>query len=73
MNKMFRFVRVGRVAAGGALVAAGTAAHAALPTQVTTALTDAGTDLAAAAVAVIGAVAIFWGLKLVGKKLGLWG
>lgn len=48
-------------------------AYAALPAEVTTAITDAGTDLKTAAVAVIGAMAAFWGLRIIGTKLGLWG
>lgn len=72
MYKMFSIARAGRVAAVSGLVAVGASAHAALPTAVTTALSDAGTDLMTAATAVVVAVAGFWGLKLVGKKLGLW-
>lgn len=69
MNKIFRFARV---ASPAALVAYGASAHAALPTAVTSAITDAGTDLVTAATAVIVAIAAFWGLKTVGKKIGLW-
>lgn len=69
MNKFVRFARVG---VPSALVLAGASAHAALPAAVTTAITDAGTDLVTAATAVIVAIAAFWGLKTVGKKIGLW-
>lgn len=69
MNKTVRFLRV---ASPAALLAYGAGAHAALPAAVTTALTDAGTDLVTAGTALIVAIAGFWGLKTVGKKLGLW-
>lgn len=66
----FALARYGSVA--GLLLALGVDAHAALPTAVTSAITDAGTDLVTAATAVIVAIAAFWGLKTVGKKIGLW-
>lgn len=47
-------------------------AHAALPTEVSTAITDAGSNLAAAAIAIISGLAAFWGLRKLGQKLGLW-
>ena len=69
MNKFVQFARVG-VPSG--LLLAGVSAHAALPPAVTDAITEAGTDLVTAATAVIVAIAAFWGLKTVGKKIGLW-
>lgn len=54
------------------LVAVSTAgiASAALPTEVTTAITAAGADLVTAATAVIVAMVAFWGLKKLGAKMG---
>jgi hypothetical protein len=69
MNKFVKFARVG-VPSG--LLLAGMSAHAALPAAVTTAISDAGADLVTAATAVIVAIAGFWGLRTVGKKIGLW-
>ena len=75
MNKQFVRLsqsRAVRAASVAGLLAAGANAHAALPVAVTDAITGAGTDLVAAATAVIVAIAAFWGLKTVGKKIGLW-
>lgn len=47
-------------------------AHAALPSEVSTAITDAGANLALAGAAIIAALAAFWGLKKLGSKLGMW-
>jgi hypothetical protein len=55
-----------------AMMAVASSAHAALPAAVETAITDTGTNLALAATAVIAGLAAFWGLKALGKKLGLW-
>lgn len=46
------------------------AAHAALPTEVSTAITAAGTDMVTAITAIIVAFVAFWGLKKLGGKLG---
>lgn len=46
------------------------AAHAALPTGVSTAISDAGTDMVTAITAIIVAFVAFWGLKKLGGKLG---
>jgi len=45
-------------------------AHAALPTEVTAAITAAGTDMVTAVTAIIVAFVAFWGLKKLGSKLG---
>lgn len=58
------------VATAGLLVAV--QAHAALPEAVSTAITTAGTDLAAAAGLVIAGLAGFWGLRKLGGKMGWW-
>lgn len=52
------------------VMATGGAANAALPTEVTTAITAAGTDMVAAITAIIVAFVAFWGLKKLGGKLG---
>lgn len=57
-----------KVAAVAAFVGAN--AHAALPTGVTTAITDAGADMVTAVTAIIVAFVAFWGLKKLGSKLG---
>lgn len=75
MNKHFNIVRQSRalrVAVAAGALTVGVSAHAALPAAVTAAITEAGTDLVTAATAVIVAIAAFWGLKTVGKKIGLW-
>ena len=59
-------------AIGTGLMGIGTAANAALPTELTGAITDMGVDLKTAGVAVIVAMAAFWAIKVVGSKLGLW-
>ncbi|MDD2730113.1 major capsid protein [Malikia sp.] len=61
-----------RVVAGGAAAVAAfmNAAHAALPTEVTAAITGAQTDLLAAVGAVIAAMATVWGLRKLGQKMG---
>lgn len=46
------------------------AAHAALPTEVSTAIANAGTDMVTAITAIIVAFVAFWGLKKLGGKLG---
>ena len=46
------------------------AAHAALPTEVTTAIDTAGADMVSAITAIIVAFVAFWGLKKLGGKLG---
>ena len=45
-------------------------AHAALPTEVTAAITTAGTDMVAAVTAIIIAFVAFWGLKKLASKFG---
>jgi hypothetical protein len=55
----------------GALVLAGSA-RAALPSNVESAITEAGTDLTTAATAVITALIAFWALRKVGQKMGWW-
>lgn len=75
MNKKFNVIaqsRALRAAVAAGALTAGVSAHAALPAAVTGAITDAGADLVTAATAVIVAIAAFWGLKTVGKKIGLW-
>lgn len=61
-----------RVLAGGSVSVAALmqAAHAALPTEVTAAITSAQTDLLAAVGAIIAAMATVWGLRKLGQKLG---
>lgn len=68
---MTRFIRK-YGAAGAALMTAAGAARAELPAAVTSAITEAGTDLTDAATAVIVALVAFWGLRKVGQKLGWW-
>lgn len=53
-------------------VVVGGAAHAALPSNATTAITEAGTDLTTAAAAVLTAMIAFWAIKKVGTKMGWW-
>lgn len=75
MNKKFNVIaqsRALRAAVAAGALTAGVSAHAALPAAVTAAITDAGADLVTAATSVIVAIAAFWGLKTVGKKIGLW-
>lgn len=60
-----------RLAAIPAFVLATTgAAHAALPTGVTDAVTAAGEDMVSAVTAIIVAFVAFWGLRKLGAKLG---
>lgn len=61
-------VKFGSVAA--VLSGLGMSAHAALPTEVTAAITTAGADMVAAVTAIIVAFVAFWGLKKLGQKLG---
>jgi len=63
-----------KVVAGGAVAMATLTnlAHAALPTEVTTAITTAGQDLSAAALAIIVAMVAVWGLRKLGQKMGWW-
>lgn len=75
MNKKFNILRqsrAARAALAAGVLTVGANAHAALPAAVTAAITEAGADLVTAATAVIVAIAAFWGLKTVGKKIGLW-
>jgi len=60
-----------KVATGAAVVVATVgSAHAALPTEVTTAITSTGTDMVTAITAIIAAFVPFWGLKKLAGKLG---
>ena len=61
-----------RVLAGGSVSVAAffNLANAALPTEVTAAITGAQTDLLAAVGAVIAAMATVWGLRKLGQKMG---
>lgn len=52
------------------LATLGMSAHAALPSEVTTAITDAGTDMVTAVTAIIVAFVAFWGIKKLGQKMG---
>lgn len=61
-----------KLALSGLVLAISTGAHAALPTEVTTAITAAGTDLMTAATAILAVMVGFWGLKKVGTKMGWW-
>lgn len=74
MKKFIIEKMAARIAAGGAasLALLVQTAQAAVPTEVTTAITSAGTDLQTVAVAIIAAMAAFWGIKAIGTKLGLW-
>ncbi|AOS79775.1 hypothetical protein Q5W_12775 [Hydrogenophaga sp. PBC] len=65
---MVRFVR--KYGAAGAALVLASQAHAALPTEVTTAITAAGTDLLAAVTAVIVAFVAFWGMRKLASKMG---
>lgn len=67
MKKRF-FSRLAAVQAA-ALVLAG-AAHAALPEEVTTAVTTAKTDLLAAIGMVMAAMVTVWGLRKLAAKMG---
>lgn len=53
-----------------AVMATTAPAFAALPTEVTTAIDTAGTDMVTAITAIIVAFVAFWGLKKLGAKLG---
>jgi len=66
---MTRFIRK-YGAAGAALVVGSQSAHAALSTEITTAITDAGANLLAAATAVVVAMVAFWAMKKLGSKMG---
>lgn len=77
MNKMqILAARLARSAvARGATVASvvattGMSAQAALPAGVTTAISDAGTDMVTAVTAIITAFVAFWGLKKLASKFG---
>ncbi len=48
----------------------GSAAHAAVPAAVTTAITEAGADMVTTITAVIVAFVAFWGLKKLASKFG---
>lgn len=48
----------------------GGAAHAEVPTEVTTAITGLGTDLTTVATAIIVAMLAFWGLRKLARKFG---
>ncbi len=61
-------VKYGSVAA--VLSAMGVNAHAALPVEVTDAITTAGNDMVAAITAIIVAFVAFWGLKKLATKFG---
>lgn len=61
-------VKYGSVAAF--LGAMGVNAHAALPAEVTTAISTAGADMVAAITAIIVAFVAFWGLKKLASKFG---
>lgn len=61
-----------RLLAISAPFVAATPAMAEVPAAVTTAITTAGTDLQSVGVAIIAAMAAFWGIKAIGTKLGLW-
>lgn len=50
--------------------AAATGAHAALPTGVSDAITDAQGDMTTGIGLVIAAMVVVWGLKKLGQKLG---
>jgi hypothetical protein len=65
---MNKFARV--LVPSGALLGMYSQAHAALPADVTTAITTAGADMVAAITAIIVAFVAFWGLKKLGSKLG---
>jgi len=52
------------------VLVAATSAHAALPTEVTTAIADTGTDMTSAITAIITAFIGFWGLNKMAGKLG---
>ena len=67
---MVRFVR--KYGAAGAALILANQAHAALPEDVTTAITTAGTDLLAGATAVVVAMVAFWAMKKLGAKMGWW-
>ncbi|PJI98092.1 hypothetical protein CLU85_2897 [Acidovorax sp. 69] len=64
-----RLVARGATAAG-VLSMLGMSAHAALPAGVTTAISDAGTDMTTAITAIITAFVAFWGLKKLASKFG---
>lgn len=73
-SKMIRLARLARdnaVRMGTAVALVGaTSAHAALPTEVTTAITTAGADMVSAVTAIIIAFVAFWGLKKLAGKFG---
>jgi Inovirus Coat protein B len=65
MNKFAR-----RVLPLGVVLASIGQAHAALPPEVLTAISTAGTDMVAAITAIIVAFVAFWGLKKLASKFG---
>lgn len=69
---MNRKIALRLAAVPAAVLASLGTAHAALPTEVSSAITEAGANLALAGTAIIAALAAFWGLKKLGSKLGLW-
>jgi hypothetical protein len=58
------------VAAGVAAVSAMQAAHAALPTEVTTAIDTYEADGLTAAGLILGAGVVIWGIVKIGRKFG---
>lgn len=68
MNKFARFVRSPRAALGAMAMSAG-AAHAALPTEVTTALDSAKADGVALGVAVLVVILAIVAFKLLRKAI----
>lgn len=72
MNKFLTQKLAARIAAGGSTAVAAfyNLAHAAVPEEVTTAVTGAKTDLLAAIGMVIAAMVAVWGLRKLGQKMG---
>ena len=72
MNKFITRRLAARVLAGGSAAVAAffNMAQAAVPAEVTAAITGAQTDLLAAIGAVIAAMATVWGLRKLGQKMG---
>lgn len=69
MNNLFNKFRAVPAVVGGALVVAGASAHAALPENVSAALTNLGTDALQVAGIILAAIVTVYALKFIRKGL----
>lgn len=73
LNKTRNFVATAKAKAAAVVAistAAATSAHAALPTEVSTAITNYQTDAVAAIGLIMGAGVVIWGLMKLKSKMG---